>query len=65
MKEEYNDKTKEQHINEEVGLRQRIAELEASENERKKAEEERKRLLKELEAKTAEMNGFTSSFSTR
>ena len=40
MKEEYKDKTKEQLINELVGLRQRIAELEASENEHKRAEEE-------------------------
>ena len=43
MKEEYKDKTKEQLIKEVVGLRQRIAELGASENERKKAEEKLKR----------------------
>jgi len=36
MKEEYKDKTKEQLINELVGLSQRIAELEASENEKKR-----------------------------
>ena len=40
MKEEYKDKTKKQLINELVELRQRIAELEASENERKRVEEE-------------------------
>jgi PAS domain-containing protein len=40
MKEEYKDKTKEQLINDLVVLYQRIAELEASENERKRAEEE-------------------------
>jgi PAS domain S-box-containing protein len=42
MKEEYKDKTKEQLINELVGLRQRITELEVSENERKQAEEKLK-----------------------
>ncbi len=35
MKEEYKDKTKEQLINALVGLRQRITELEASENEKR------------------------------
>ncbi len=50
MKEEYKDKTKEQLINDLAGLRQRIAELEALENERKRAEEEeREALLKGVE----------------
>ncbi|MEA1956961.1 MAG: hypothetical protein U9N01_01190 [Euryarchaeota archaeon] len=44
MKEEYKDKTKEQLINDLVELRQRIAELEAPENERKRAEEEEEEL---------------------
>ena len=63
MKEEYKDKTKEQPVNELVGLRQRIAELEASDNGRKQAEEERKRLLKELEAKNTELECFTYTVS--
>ncbi|MBC8249887.1 MAG: GAF domain-containing protein, partial [Anaerolineales bacterium] len=39
------DKTKEQLINELVEMRQRVARLEASETERKRAEEEQERLL--------------------
>ena len=39
MKEEYKDKTKEQLIDEVVELGQRIAELAAADNERKRAEE--------------------------
>jgi len=49
MKEEYKDKTKGQLINKLVVLRQRIAELEASENERKQAEEKLMKKTEELE----------------
>ena len=49
MKEEYKDKTKEQLINDLVGLRQRIAELE-------KAEEERNKLLKAIDTTKEAIN---------
>ena len=57
-KEEEEDKTKEQLINELVGLRQRIAWLEASENERKHAEE----TLRESHEKLKELNKMKTDF---
>ena len=57
-KEEEEDKTKEQLINELVGLRQRIACLEASENERKHAEE----ALRESHEKLKELDKMKTDF---
>ena len=57
-KEEEEDKTKEQLINELVGLRQRIAWLEASENERKHAEE----ALRESHEKLKELDKMKTDF---
>lgn len=53
MKDE--DKTKEQLINELAKLRQRIAELETLETDRKRAEQERERLNAELAMKNKEL----------
>jgi PAS domain S-box-containing protein len=56
MKEEYKDKTKEQLINDLVELRQQIAELEKEKIERKRAEEERNKLLKAIETTKEAIN---------
>jgi len=58
MKEEYKDKTKEQLIDELVGLRQRIAELEASENERKRVEGELKQKTEQQEVLLSSIPAF-------
>ncbi len=54
MKDE--NKTKAQLINEQVGLRQRIAELETSEAERKRAEEALRKAHDELKERTAQLD---------
>jgi PAS domain-containing protein len=59
------DKTKEEHlIDELVELRQRIAELEALEAERKRAEEALKKSLKQIERAKQEWESTADSLST-